>query len=544
MATLKVLKIQIDNFYFTAFFGLFGATVLASLWSLFGRLNIEFHIFLLVLNGLLLYFLWSDCKQLYTRFLHQIKNLNWPVQVLFAGFSIVLLAQSATAPFIVDNESYYIQTIKWLNEYGLVKGIANLHPFLAVSSGWHVTQAAFNFSFLYDRFNDLNGLCLWLLLGFAFDKYNVDLNKETKVLNFIGILPLLALFLFQFVSAPSPDLPIYCCTFLIVYIFFEKENYGYPQVFIITFVLAVFACYLKPTAVALVLFPFYILCTQFKTVKSVLLRMTVLGGLVLLLFISKNTIVSGYPFFPVVGFQFMSVDYAMPIPIAQFYFEQTKLVAFNCTSDQFASFSPVDRFYRWITLSGLHGFFNALAVLLLFIVPVIFGFFRKRKAIGVVYCIMTVQLVLLFFTSPQYRFFINFILVFILLFVVYYLKNKRILMALQFCSLFLVLIMLSNKIPLQSLSANPNFQTNRVFSIENLIYPHSNSSLGLSFERIQKGNLLYFSPHANSLFWEIGNASLPATNKYELAYFEQYFGYVPQMRTQDLADGFYAKKIK
>ena len=54
------------------------------------------------------------------------------IKMLLLFSSLLLLAQSATSPFIIDNETYYIQTIKWLNEYGFVSGLANLHLFASV----------------------------------------------------------------------------------------------------------------------------------------------------------------------------------------------------------------------------------------------------------------------------------------------------------------------------------------------------------------------------------------------------------------------------
>lgn len=64
---------------------------------------------------------------------------------------------------MIDNESYYIQTIKWLDKYGLVKGLANLHVYLAQQSGFHILEAALNFDSVYDRFNDLSAF--YLLIG-------------------------------------------------------------------------------------------------------------------------------------------------------------------------------------------------------------------------------------------------------------------------------------------------------------------------------------------------------------------------------------------
>jgi hypothetical protein len=58
------------------------------------------------------------------------------------------------------------------------------------------------------------------------------------------------------------------------------------------------------------------------------------------------------------------------------------------------------------------------------------------------------------------------------------------------------------------------------------------------------GNLLYYSPQKPPFFWLTGNGALPCVNKEQLDYFETNFHYVPQLRTENLKDGFYPKKIK
>jgi hypothetical protein len=140
--------------------------------------------------------------------------------------SLLILAQSATSPFIIDNETYYIQTIKWLNEYGFVPGLANLHLFFGQTSGWHITQSVFSFSFLYDRFNDLNGFCLLIGNYWAFEKLHSYFVTKNKIELVFGLLPITYVFLFQFVNAPSPDVPVYIFGLILFWLYLENENFA------------------------------------------------------------------------------------------------------------------------------------------------------------------------------------------------------------------------------------------------------------------------------------------------------------------------------
>lgn len=542
--THKVLKIEVKNFYITSFVGLFGTTILASVCAIFGRINIEFHLFLFLINSLILKNNFTAIKALYTNFYNQFKQLVPSIKYLFVILTILLLAQSATAPFIVDNESYYIQTIKWLNEYGFVKGVANLHPFLAVTSGWHITQSVFNFSFLEVDFNDLNGLTLWLLFGFSLQNLNTKLKLEKPKLTFLDLTPLLAVYLFQFVSAPSPDLPSYCCCFFVVCFFLTDEYKSSKDNFLIILILTLFSCYIKPTSAILLLFPLYLFLKNSTFLLSEIFRIIIVCTIVLTLFVIKNSITSGYPFFPILNFQFFHFDYEIPASIAQFYVEETKLAAFKCSAEHFNSISINTRFVQWLLLPGLHGFFNKIAVLFIIITPLFLSFFQNKKKYWIVYSIMTTQLIVLFFSSPQYRFYNNLILVFALVFIIPFLKNKKLIIVLNYLSIALLSILIVLPITLQLFTKNPKFKYNHTFSIQNITIPHTNSNLLPNYDKLKKANLVYYSPTQKDLFWEIGNATLPATNKNLVSYFEKYFGFFPQLRTDNIEDGFYAKNKK
>ena len=81
------------------------------------------------------------------------------------------------------------------------------------------------------------------------------------------------------------------------------------------------------------------------------------------------------------------------------------------------------------------------------------------------------------------------------------------------------------------------------FSFRNTIYPYKNTKSDRPFETIVDGNLKYHSPLNNDFFWGSGNGDLPCVNKVQIAYFKKYFYIVPQMRTNNMKDGFYPKKV-
>src|SRR6218665_2899343 len=229
--TDKILQLKNKNFVITSILGLFSVTILASIWAIFGRINIEFHIFLLLTNILLYIGFQKLITEHYKVFWIELTQLNKALKAFLIIITFLILAQCASIPFVIDNESYYIQTIKWLNEYGFVKGLANLHIFLGQTSGWHVTQSAFNFSFLYQNFNDLSGFCLLLGNLFAIQKLNDYFKNNNSNYLIIGLFPLFNILFFQFISAPSPDIPVYVFSFIFFFYFLENFKKLTPETF-------------------------------------------------------------------------------------------------------------------------------------------------------------------------------------------------------------------------------------------------------------------------------------------------------------------------
>lgn len=81
------------------------------------------------------------------------------------------------------------------------------------------------------------------------------------------------------------------------------------------------------------------------------------------------------------------------------------------------------------------------------------------------------------------------------------------------------------------------------FSTATIIFPYKNTKYDTAFQTIKNGNLIYNSPVQNDFFWASGDGDLPAVNKVQIEYFENYFHIIPQLRTKDIKDGFYAKEL-
>ena len=541
--TDKILQLKNQNFVILSILGLFSTTVLASLWAIFGRINIEFHIFLLLLNISVFFKFKTQILNCYVFAFSEFKQWQKTFKIVFIIISFLIIAQCATIPYIIDNESYYIQTIKWLNEYGFVKGLINLHLFFSQTSGWHISQSAFNFSFLYKNFNDLSGFCLLIGTFFSIEKLNTFYINNNKNYLIIGLFSLFNVFFFQFISAPSPDIPVYIFSFILFFYFLENFKNTTPEIFNLIVILSLFILYIKNTTLVFGLIPIILFIYNFKNLSQHLFKPFFIAALILGLFVSKNMIICGAPIFPSKFFNLFTTDYSIPNTIEAFYYEQFKTYGYLLYPEQYNSMSTTNLFLRWLTLPKLNGLFNKIIIFLIIIVPFLIYKFQNKKSFWLLYLLMILQMIFLFVTSPQYRFFMNFILFFSLFCLIILVQNKKLIRFLLIASLLPTIIVLFFPINLNHFS-NHNFMLKiSNFSTKNIVFPSEITKYKLPFSPIRIGNFTYNSPVNCDFFWGNGNGDLPCVNKDQIEYFKKYFNTIPQMRTHDLKDGFYPQKL-
>lgn len=539
----KIMRLKNRNFVITSILGLFSVTILASLWAVFDRINIEFQLFILLVNILLSLKYKTEILLVYTSFLHDLKILDKKLQFFLGILFLLIIAQCSSIPNIIDNESYYIQTIKWINEYGFVKGLANLHIFFGQVSGWHIAQSAFNFSFLYKNLNDLSGFCLLLGNVFATVKLNEYFSNSNKNYLIIGLLPLANVYFFQLISAPSPDLPIYIFVLISFFYFIESLKNCSISTFNLISLLILFVLYIKISSFALVVIPILILVFNLQKLSSKIVPIAITGLLVLLLFIVKNTIITGFPLYPTTYLQFGEFDYRLPKNVISFFFNDAQLKQFFITSLQFHSMTGLQIAFKWLFLPNIDGFFNLLTITLMVISPFfIYNYFNK-KSVWLIYLVAIFQMVLLLISSPQFRFFMHLTLFLSFLIFACWFTNRKIILAAYALTTTFTVVILFIPIHFNSLKQNKFTNYNTAFSMQTLIFPYGNSKNETLYKSVVKGNLQYNSSQNNSFFWGTGNGELPCVNEKQLNYLEKYLGVFPQLRTTDLKDGFYSKKV-
>lgn len=433
--------------------------------------------------------------------------------LIFSVFLVFFLLAASFSPYILDHFGYYLPSVKWLREFGFVKGISNIDLTLGQMSFWHIFQAGFsNFA---DPCLRINIIAVIISLFYALEK--------KMWLHFI-FLPLYFLYL----QSPSPDLPAMVFGLIILNeILIQNHNSGW------LFALSIFVFGIKPTMVWL---PIIVALHGFIILKSHG-RFLFLGGAVFGLYVVKNLWLFGYPVFPMQAF-----DLNLPWKPKAGYMRQSAEFAIMKTYDmrysyaEIKGFSIEDYIKNWLFLPGIKGRINLLFILVLLGFSA-FSFMKNKKVIWIIFFGIFLKSVFILSFSAQYRFFTDvFIAVF---FIVFYKKfSGRIIVPTAIFLCFSMVFIMSFPIFLQR--NIPSFRVGKYmkgFSWGQLVIP-GNYVIN-RYKTFRIGNLEFNVTEGYPYNYDTG---LPAISPFYLK--QNYrFGIFPQKIDGDLKSGFVSKKI-
>lgn len=520
--------------------GLFLYTLLTIITAFFARIYWEYYLFVFALNLILGYLFRNQLLDFIKGIIEELSIFKKYHKLLFLIIVLITCAQSATKPYLLDNESYYIQTIKWINEYGFVKGLANLHPYLGQNSSWHALQAGFNFPFFTKRLNDINGF-VFITMAFLFIGL---LNKPKSRLSqtATGSVLLFTLFIMQFINAPSPDIIAFLVAPYILFFFLERFYVISKNDFKILLSLVLFLCLVKLTMILLVLAVFVLYIKNYSKLKQQTINYLVLSSFIAILFILKNIVISGYPLYPSTAFNIFDLDWKQPIELVDFYKDGTYKSGMNNTDT--SGLNLMEKIIYWFNIPKLHGLFNKVYILLLIVFPIIILKRKNNFGLPIIYTLAILQLILVWFNSPQYRFFFPYIIVLSTLLLALKAKKSNLILSLIFISASISAIPLFLNIDLNHFTKNKFAMNLSTFSFKNILVPERNSKITTDFNRIRTEKFEYFSPNKDVFFWATGDGPLPCVNEKQIEYFRYYYQYLPQKRSSNLRDGFKSTKIK
>lgn len=204
--------------------GIILVTVYAQIWSLFGRVSVASVIILTFICIAVMIPHYSKVRNGVKRQLLAMKSTRstWIYVLLF-----LLFAYGASHGIShYDTGLYHAQAIRWIENYGAVKGLGNLHLRLAYNSAAFPLSAIYSFSFVPSflnyssrSFHTVQGFLALLLAWQSVDIRNFTRRKRPVVGDFVRLFAIYYLFtIFDEMVSPASD---YFVLTLILYVIIQ-----------------------------------------------------------------------------------------------------------------------------------------------------------------------------------------------------------------------------------------------------------------------------------------------------------------------------------
>lgn len=303
---------------FYAFSGLISITLITQVLVLFMPIDLLASGLVIGLTIILSFIRRKRVILLYKNVLLQFRKITTTQLLAIAATWMMILLINSGSIMMDDSESYHVQMVKWINEYGTVPGIVNLHERFGFNSSWF-SSIAFFFSTgkLINSYTALNAVISFWFCAFLITKLipaptEGSLKKTSFNIPLLLVL-ILAILCWPMIRGNAATANYDIISTAIIAILFintisQDKNESIPYVEWIIWPVYLFT-------VRIINYPLLLLSlfSMFHLLKKkdwVFASSTiVLSACLLLPFIVRNVMVSGYPFYPSTHFDIFPVDW-------------------------------------------------------------------------------------------------------------------------------------------------------------------------------------------------------------------------------------------
>lgn len=322
MAVSKLIE-KISGYHVTEWeiviiLGIMLLTVYAQIFSLFAPVGMWANIILVIL-GLIFAIV---CHRNIACHINNLRKEKWSpqklLQVIFTSIVILVFVMlSCQRALHADTDGYHAQAIRWIEDYGVIKGLGNLYHRLAYNSAFMSLQALFSWKFLINQsMHVINGFLCCVMFLYAVGGI-LKQGEKNSAGNLFRILLLIFITLPQSMAVmPSPNTDTFALL-LVVFILSkwcdyltEKERSAIP--YAVLSVLAVFAMSIKLSTVLLIVLAIKPAYQMIKERKWEWIGFFLAMGIIVLApFLCRNVLISGYLIYPYSAIDLFDVSWKM-----------------------------------------------------------------------------------------------------------------------------------------------------------------------------------------------------------------------------------------
>lgn len=390
--------------------GLVFVNVYAQFFSLVGGVGLAANIVLLALCAGIVIFRRRDLGEYLKNQISSIRSMRI-MKYVYLGI-IILMSYGTSRGFLhYDTSLYHAQSIRWIEEYGVVPGLASLQLRIGYNSAEFALNALYSMKWLIGQSLHTTAGFFALLGAFQVSEiYRIFTEKRVIHSDFIrlGLLFYLGLIYTEMLS-PASDYYAQILIFVVVIMWLDagdEDIFTYASLSI----LLVYATSVKFSIALLVLLvirPAYMMIKQ-KQIKQIIVSL-LMGIIILLPFFIRNIIISGWLIYPSTFIDIANVDWKIPKGMAQYdaaeigvYGKGINDVALkNMPMNQwmpgwFAGMTIVEKF--WVLIAAA----SIVAGIIYFICKIIKGTVDNKKLL--LFAVVVASGFVWFFTAPLVRY--------------------------------------------------------------------------------------------------------------------------------------------
>jgi len=317
-----------------ALFGLCVLNTIAALLSLFINLSWLAQMLVLLPGVVLGWHLWRDQERVAFK---KFSLPAWTIAALLILLFLTTLESNTHPPVNPDTGIYHAQAIRWMETYPAVPGLGNLHSRLAYNSNWLVIHAFFSFAFLGLRsFHVLHGIFLLIVLVYFLGGMQKLLQKEIGPAAIVKTLciPLVFYTIGAQISSPGTDFPTTIWIWIVLALWLEiletksslkRDRIHLEEILLFTF--SVYIITIKLSALPVLFVSIYTLIKHIRQPGRIPIGLMFLGIVVLIPWLARNLILSGYWVYPLPALAPFSPDVDWKIPLSKVIEEQRGILA-------------------------------------------------------------------------------------------------------------------------------------------------------------------------------------------------------------------------
>ena len=301
--------------------GLAITTAYAGFFSIFYKVGIVANIVMILFCVL---FVWLD-RAHYTDILSDINGGKFIGGIFGSGYTRIIkvivfpiffvaaLFFTTEGNFFSDSGYYHEQSIRWIEEFGTVKGSVHILKRLAYNSCYFCQCALYSMRDIFSQsLHCLSGFYGILVMGYALAGFDKSIRT-----NAIRLAPFVYFILLcSEITSPASDYPLVFSVFYVAIRWFEllddnEEHYS-PYALLSLFVVFLISIKLTVGCLILIVIKPAIAMIKEKRVKEIITS-TMAGIIILLPYFIRNYIICGWLIYPFTKIDIFNPDWKLPM---------------------------------------------------------------------------------------------------------------------------------------------------------------------------------------------------------------------------------------